>query len=71
MSPREVKKETKKIIYEKPVLIGLGDTLTLGAGACGSGSYDSKNCAVGHSAASNCLPGYAPLANCNTGTWKA
>jgi len=33
VSPKEVKREIKKLIYEKPVLIGLGDTLKLGGPA--------------------------------------
>ena len=43
MSPKEVKKEIKKLVYEKPVLIGLGDTLNLGLGAnCSNGSHDQR-----------------------------
>ena len=72
MSPKEVKKEIKKLVYEKPVLIGLGDTLNLGAGAClPFGSYDSGNCATGNSANKNCGPGSSPKLLCSTGTLKA
>ena len=71
MSPKELKRENKKLIYEKPVLIGLGDTLNLGAGKCGSGSYDGGNCQPGHSAGSHCLDGFSPVGNCNVGPWKA
>jgi hypothetical protein len=71
VSPKEVKKEIKKLIYEKPVLIGLGDTLNLGAGAvCGEGSYYGGRCTAGHSATGNCQDGYAPLGNCGNGVWK-
>ena len=71
MSPKEVKRENKKLVYEKPVLIGLGDTLNLGTGRRTNGSYDAGNCTPGHSAASNCGVGYSPVKNCITGTWKA
>jgi len=71
VSPKEVKRENNKLVYEKPVLIGLGDTLPLGAGGCTSGSYDSGQCRSGHSAASHCNIGYSPGGNCVAGTWKA
>jgi hypothetical protein len=72
VSPKEVKKEIKKLVYEKPVLIGLGDTLNLGLGAgCRSGSYDAGTCNVGHSATA-CQPtGMAAINSCKTGTWGA
>jgi hypothetical protein len=71
VSPKEVKKENKKLVYKKPVLIGLGDTLDLGAGACTSGSYFGGKCAVGHSATGNCQNGFSALGSiCGTGTWK-
>jgi len=72
VSPREVKREIKKLIYEKPILIVLGDTLTLGTGKCQSGSYDAGTCSsVGHSAAT-CQPtGYGAITKCQSGTWKA
>jgi hypothetical protein len=71
VSPKEVKKENKKLVYEKPVLIGLGDTLNLAAGACASGSYDLNNCGMGNSANKNCGPGSSPKLLCSTGTLKA
>ena len=70
MSPREVKREIKKLVYEKPVLVGLGDTLTLGAGLCTPGSYESGACSPGNSAGGNCLSGSSPKRNCYTGTYK-
>lgn len=74
MSPKEVKRENKKLIYEKPVLIGLGDTLNLGMGAnCTNGSYASPpggTCNTGHSAKYCGAFGYAATNSCSTGTWR-
>jgi SynChlorMet cassette protein ScmA len=69
--PRQLKRENRKLIYEKPILIVLGDTLNLGTGKCNAGSYDAGNCNTqGHSAASNCNTGYSPGVLCKTGVWR-
>jgi hypothetical protein len=72
VSPKEVKKEIKKLVYEKPVLIGLGDTLNLGMGAkpCNDGSHLAGSCTTGSYAGQDCVPGYTPTGVCNPGGGK-
>jgi hypothetical protein len=70
VSPKEVKKEKKKLVYEKPVLIGLGDTLNLGAGACNGGSTNtSGDCTNGTTAnVGKCKKGTVASTGCQSGT---
>jgi hypothetical protein len=70
VSPKEVKKEIKKLVYEKPVLIGLGDTLTLGAGDCLSGSTNvTGDCNDGSTAtAAKCKKGTVAGTACQSGS---
>ena len=72
MSPKEVKRENKKLAYEKPVLIGLGDTLNLGMGGpkCQNGSHATNTCITGSYATSNCTIGFTPTGTCVTGGGK-
>jgi hypothetical protein len=69
VSPKEVKRENKKLVYEKPVLIGLGDTLDLGLGACAQGSLVTGDCTPGYTPSSKCTTGFSP-SKCSPGSGR-
>ncbi len=60
MENKKDEKKEKKIPYEPPKAVRLGDTKE-GHGDCGPGSSDSGNCVAGVGAAAACVAGLATV----------